>query len=253
MSTIISQASETAKRSRFSIVQDVLDLITAGELRPGSETSERILGEKLGLGGRAPVLREALALLSRDGVVEPLPQRGYLVRDFSPAEAEEIVELRAASEKIVVSRLATLGLGERLKFARMILGRVRDSAARGDCAAFAKFDSQLRCELASLGGFITAVYSIGAWSDQLRVFFTSNPLSRQAMVEVSELQNTLLEAVKGGADNAVDIVDAQSVAFKSHIEASRAGDASPDGGASAGIIARASEWVAARVTHQRSA
>src|SRR5689334_4692900 len=87
------------KQSRFGVVQLILDLITMGELRPGAATSERILGEELGLGGRTPILREALALLSRDGIVEPLPQRGYLIRDFSIAEAEEIAELRGASER----------------------------------------------------------------------------------------------------------------------------------------------------------
>jgi DNA-binding GntR family transcriptional regulator len=226
MTVTIARTQDSATASRVDIVQNILDLITAGELQPGLQTSERALGETLGLGGRAPVLREALALLARDGIVEPLPQKGYLIRGFSAEEAAEALELRAASERIVVERLASLGLTDRLRFSEEILLSMTSKAQsdtagverESNAAGFAKSDRQLRCELARLGGFITGVYSIAAWSDQLRVFYRSNPLTREAMQQLASLSGSLLQAIRGtDIARAVSIVDRQTELIKKHI------------------------------------
>jgi DNA-binding GntR family transcriptional regulator len=210
--------SDLTQRSRFGIVQAVLELITMGELRPGTETSERVLGQKLGLGGRAPVLREALALLSRDGIVESLPQRGYLIRTFSVPEAEEIAALRGASERVIVNRLNSLNLTDRLSLAEQTFSSLKAELARDHFATFAKLDGQLRCEWARLGGFITSVYSIGAWSDQLRVFYVSHPLTRAVAKEICRLHGSLLEAIKTRNGAAVNVVDALTNVVQQHIQ-----------------------------------
>lgn len=221
------QTDYLTKQSRFGIVQSILDSITTGELRPGAETSERVLGEKLGLGGRAPVLREALALLSRDGIVESLPQRGYLIRPFSVKEAEEIAELRAASERLVVNRLNSLDLRQRLSISQQIFSSLKAEVAGDDFAAFAKLDGQLRCEWARLGGFVTTVYSIGAWSDQLRVFYVSHPLTRAVIKEICRLHGSLLEDLKGRSGNAVSVVDALTDVIQHHIKGLQVSENSP--------------------------
>ena len=198
-----------------------------GELPPRTETSERVLGEKLGLGGRAPVLREALALLSRDGIVESLPQRGYLIRTFSVSEAGEIAALRAASEKLVVTRLSSLDVNHRLSIADQMFDSLKSEVERNDFATFAKLDGQLRCEWARLGGFITSVYSIGAWSDQLRVFYVSHPLTRAVAKEICRLHGSLLEAIRTQNGHAVSVVDTLANVIQEHIQGSHISEKRP--------------------------
>lgn len=221
------QADYSTKQSRFGIVQSILDLITRGELRPGTETSERVLGGKLGLGGRAPVLREALALLSRDGIVESLPQRGYLIRTFSVAEAEEIAALRAASERLVLTRLNSLDVNNRLNLAQQIFGSLKAVVAGDDFATFAKLDGLLRCEWARLGGFLTSVHSIGAWSDQLRVFYVSHPLTRAVAKEICRLHGSLLEAIRTRNGTGLNVVNALTDVIQQHIQGLQVSEKGP--------------------------
>src|SRR6266852_6092753 len=93
--------AERAK-SRLDLVEDIIELIVTGKVPVNELTSENELAHKVGLDGRTPVLREALALLSRDGIVFPRPQRGYEVTPISHDEAKEIVELRAETQKLIV-------------------------------------------------------------------------------------------------------------------------------------------------------
>ena len=57
---------------------------------------------------RSPV-REALRMLASDGFVRRLPNRAYVVRQYSLGEIEELYDLRLALELYTVERLATKG------------------------------------------------------------------------------------------------------------------------------------------------
>lgn len=207
MSTVISAPAEA---SRLDIVQGILDLIASRDLQINSMTSESELARKLSLSGRSPVIREALALLTRDGIVQPRPQRGYLIREISTDEAKEILRLRAASEKIVVEKLATLELSLRLDRAKGHRDHLCESSHREDCTTFLNFEGRLCRELARLSGLFTATQVVGAWSDQLRVFHASAPLGRGEMEQISDSYSTLLECVEEhDAQSAVATIDAQ--------------------------------------------
>lgn len=81
------------------------DAVEAGDLSPGEPMYEVHLGERLGM-SRTPV-REALKLLARDGFLEPLPSRGYVVPRRSLDDIREFFEVREALEA-TASRYAAL-------------------------------------------------------------------------------------------------------------------------------------------------
>ncbi|WP_020500483.1 GntR family transcriptional regulator [Sciscionella marina] len=74
-----------------AVADNVLDLLFAGELRPGDRIDIDGLAEMLGV-SRAPV-REALVMLERDGLVEIRYHRGAFVADLDAAAVRESFEL----------------------------------------------------------------------------------------------------------------------------------------------------------------
>lgn len=72
-------------------------------LKPGSELSEKVIGEKLGM-SRTPI-REALILLKHDKLVESIPQKGTFVTKISAQKVLEAKVLRVALETAAFERV----------------------------------------------------------------------------------------------------------------------------------------------------
>ena len=76
------------------------DRILSGDLRPGEKIVEEDLCARLGI-SRGP-LREALRLLTQQGLVEHLPRRGSRVVEWSPDDVLQLFELRSVLERHAV-------------------------------------------------------------------------------------------------------------------------------------------------------
>jgi DNA-binding GntR family transcriptional regulator len=74
--------------------------ILNGTLAPGTELAQARLAQELGV-SRTP-LREALRMLSRDGLVEGEPHRSLRVTGISPAEMDQHWALRVGLETIAI-------------------------------------------------------------------------------------------------------------------------------------------------------
>lgn len=118
------------------------DEILSGNLKPGEKIVEEQLCVQFGI-SRAP-LREALRLLSQQGLVEHLPRRGSRVTDWSPSDILQLFALRHVLERHAVetalpmrdpdSALAPVRAAlDRMRGATDDLGR--DDAHRGFHAA----------------------------------------------------------------------------------------------------------------------
>lgn len=95
--------SATAKPHRLvrktttELVVDVLRArILSGDIPPGSALRQELFAEELGV-SRIPV-REALRLLSAEGLVETIAHRGAFVSTLSRADVREFFEIRARLE-----------------------------------------------------------------------------------------------------------------------------------------------------------
>lgn len=82
------------------VARRVRDDILSGELEPGAKIVEEQLCAQLGI-SRAP-LREALRLLSEQGLVEHLPRRGSRVTEWSPRDVLQLFALREVLERHAV-------------------------------------------------------------------------------------------------------------------------------------------------------
>lgn len=114
-------------------------LIVHGDLQLGQPLSERRLADELGV-SKTPV-REALAQLRNEGLVNIYPQRGAFVFTLSAREVADICEFRSAVEsaaiKLAIER-------NRVGFARaldVIVAAMADAQSRGDQRAYLELDT----------------------------------------------------------------------------------------------------------------
>ncbi|NUQ90176.1 MAG: GntR family transcriptional regulator [Glycomyces artemisiae] len=120
-----------------ALVADRLrDMITRGELAPGERLKETELADALHV-SRGPV-REAIALLAAEGLVETQRYRGARVISLTARDIEEVYSLRLAIERLAMARAAARCGPEDLAALDDVLARMKDlpaDAAPGDVAA----------------------------------------------------------------------------------------------------------------------
>jgi DNA-binding GntR family transcriptional regulator len=102
------ETQEMALRSaamplHHGVLAALRDLIVHNELAPGKRLNERVLCERLKV-SRTP-LREALKMLSHEGLVELLPNRGARVIELTPEDVRHLFEVLSALESLA-GRLA---------------------------------------------------------------------------------------------------------------------------------------------------
>lgn len=186
-----AEARPSANLSRFDAVSRIVDFIANLSLPLDHLTSEPDIAKLLGLSGRTPVIREALALLTRDGIVQPVPQRGYFVPRITVEQAQEILLLRLSILKAIVTRLAAAGPSPRLQVAFELCAGLRGQETQ----SFLKQETAYWAELARQGGFIFAVQNLNSWGDQLRVFHADRELSDYLINETARHYQEVLENV----------------------------------------------------------
>lgn len=81
---------------REQVYEGVKDAIVSGALRPGDIINEAQLAKDYGI-SRTPV-REALCLLSFQGLLQPLPRTGYIVSPLTVRDIQEAYHLRLLLE-----------------------------------------------------------------------------------------------------------------------------------------------------------
>ncbi len=87
------------------VAEVIRDGILQGRLRPGERLKEDMIARELAV-SRTPV-REAIAMLQAEGLIEAPQHRGAQVRSYSPSELEEIYDLRSILEGYAARRAAT--------------------------------------------------------------------------------------------------------------------------------------------------
>lgn len=125
-------------------------MILDGELGPGERLNERMLCERLGI-SRTP-LREALRMLSAEGLVRVEPNRGAMVASIDRSEIEGTFEVLGALEglagELAASRITDAELAE----IKALHFEMRAHHARGDRAAYFAANQTIHARIARAGG-----------------------------------------------------------------------------------------------------
>lgn len=106
------------------VLVQLRDLILKGEFAPGERLAEIPLAEKLDA-SRTPV-RAALATLEKEGLVEPSPSGGYMMRRITSTEIEDAISVRGNLEGMAARLIAEQGVSRQLAL------QLKDCLREGD-------------------------------------------------------------------------------------------------------------------------
>ena len=175
----------THKRATYEMLRD---MIVSFELPPGERLVEKDLAALLGV-SKTPV-REALALLEADGLVEATPYRGAMVRWLSVNESREqgflVDALEMPAYPIVVERITEKELKAIDRVAQQLVRARRDR----DEGRFGQVAVQLHLMIFACTGFPrlldlirVVVGPVGLRYDRVMVY--PDPPSWDALLELS--------------------------------------------------------------------
>ena len=129
----MTTTSKTSKAVPSKIADELRSMIARGTLSPGMRLGQTDLATQFDA-SRVPV-REALKLLSSEGLVEHDPNRGFFVTRLSRDEAEQLFTLRTLVEEELMKTIAwpdDVGIAELIRSNE----RLEDLLDKGDRQAW---------------------------------------------------------------------------------------------------------------------
>jgi len=122
------------------VAERIRAAIQDGVYRPGTKLVERTIANQLGV-SHIPV-REALARLADEGLVQRIPRRGAWVAELTPTALSEITSLRILLEGFVVRRAQERLTPEAEARLRSIAADMLDAAGAGGVDALVALDQE---------------------------------------------------------------------------------------------------------------
>ena len=194
---------QTEKLSQ-AVIHQIEQLILRGILRPGERLpSERELSERLGVS--RPSLRDALATLQADGLLETRPSAGVYVADvlgsaFSPALTQlfarhddavfDYLAFRRDMEGLAADRAARLATDTDLKVVQTIFDKMEAAHSTRLSEDEAQLDAQFHMAIIEASHNVIMLHMMRSMYDLLRegVFY-----NRQVMFQQRTTRSALLD------------------------------------------------------------
>jgi DNA-binding GntR family transcriptional regulator len=121
-----------------TVVEKLRESILSGRFAPGERLVEAELARELAI-SRGPI-REALALLEKDGIVVNVPRRGKFLPAFDARTIDELYSLRRVLEPYAAQLLIASLTDDKRDALLESLARITEAADAGDVPALAERD-----------------------------------------------------------------------------------------------------------------
>jgi DNA-binding GntR family transcriptional regulator len=179
---------------RERIYEEIVRMIVSGELPSGAPLDEKALTKKLQV-SRTP-FREALGTLSKEGLIEIKPYRGFFVRSFSRKETEDLYELRKTLECFAVE-LAVPNMSDRhiAQFEKLLDDAV-EALHRGDMEAYGAHDRVFHETIAELSGNAALIETLNRLALQIQVGRTIANESKDFAERAARERDEILSAFR---------------------------------------------------------
>lgn len=180
---------------REEITHTLRGAVVAGDLRPGEIYSAPTLAAQFGVS--ATPVREAMVELAKEGLVEPLRNKGFQVVELSDEELDDLADLRELIEVPVVRRIAEAGASaEDLARLRPMAEAIEAAAAEADLIAHASVDIEFHLALLSLDGNTQLVEVVRALRAKSRIYGARELAERGALTPSAHEHSALLDLIE---------------------------------------------------------
>ncbi len=189
---------------RERVAESLRAALVSGRMAPGTTYSIPALAEQFGVS--ATPVREAMLDLVNEGIVAPVPNKGFRVVELTDAELDQITELRRLLEVPTVGALAGAIDRAAIKHLRSLASAVSDSARRGDVVAYVEADRELHLALLAEAGNPRLVEMVGRLRDQSRLYGLEQLAAEGVLVDSASEHLQLIEALESGDRRAAERV-----------------------------------------------
>lgn len=180
------------------------------DLPPGQRFTESQLASELGL-SKTPV-REALAKLEREGLVEVIARSGYRVSDVTLKDARDLLAVRTLLETEAAGLAAArIGDGKQLQALNELCRITYDPSDRSSIARFLEANTEFHATVAEAGGNEQLAEMLRTVLDQLeRLFHLGLALTTTSEEMVHEHQDLVRAIMSGNVAEARAVAEAQT-------------------------------------------
>ena len=186
------------------------DAILTGELIPGQVLVESEIASQLGV-SRAPV-REAIRMLSTEGLVESIPYHGTTVREITQTDVEELYSLRSVLEEFAVRRIISQGNPEHITRLQELYTRMEAAAEASDLNLVSEADRAFHDMLITLSDHQLLQHTWSSVSFRVRQVMSlrrirRNVLRRDDLKQLAESHLPIITAISNADESrAVELI-----------------------------------------------
>lgn len=167
--------------------------ILQGRYPVGSVVAEGAIASELGF-SKTPV-RQALQMLSREGLLEVGKRRQLIVRGFTPEHRDEILELREALEQISIRHACSRMSVDEIDYLRLLVMRQRRAVNADDDDRFVELDEEFHLRIADGSGLAIVTRILGQLRGFVRVMRLGGTRIRDANYAIDE-HELIIDAIE---------------------------------------------------------
>ncbi|MFD9906489.1 GntR family transcriptional regulator [Streptomyces sp. NPDC059063] len=186
----------TRERLRDQVSNALRAALISGELRPGAVYSAPTLAEDFGIS--ATPVREAMLDLAREGLVEPVRNKGFRVTEFSERDLDQYTEIRALIEIPTVGRVTRGASRADLEALRPVADEIVRAAREHDLIGYLEADRKFHLSLLALCGNDRLVETVGDLRKRSRLYGLTALDERGELIGSAEEHVELLDLMLAG-------------------------------------------------------
>jgi DNA-binding GntR family transcriptional regulator len=192
----------TTERLRDQVAHHLRAALISGELRPGEVYSAPGLASDFGIS--ATPVREAMLDLAREGLVEPVRNKGFRITEVDERDLDQYTEIRTLIEVPTVGRITRTASRTRLEELRPVAEEIVRAARDHDLIGYLEADRRFHLSLLALGGNDRLVETVGDLRKRSRLYGLTALDERDQLIPSAEEHLELLDLMVAGDAKAAE-------------------------------------------------
>ncbi|MFI9048351.1 GntR family transcriptional regulator [Streptomyces sp. NPDC053427] len=192
----------TRERLRDQVAHHLRAALISGELRPGEVYSAPGLAEDFNIS--ATPVREAMLDLAREGLVEPVRNKGFRVTEVNERDLDQFTEIRTLIEVPMVGRITRTASRTDLEALRPVAEEIVRAARDHDLIGYLEADRRFHLSLLALSGNERLVETVGDLRKRSRLYGLTGLDERDQLIPSAEEHIELLDLMVAGDAEAAE-------------------------------------------------